>query len=273
RSLLRCGSGRSGTGWANDGTGDRAPQHSRGNGCCSSPGGRRCQQRTGSPDHSGSRRAHGAGGGFGLLSGNDGAGPADAHTGRSIRGDAVRGIRRTAAGVLPPVPIPSARDGGGAGGSNRHGRGFGIKRTRPAKWRDGFVSENSYSLQLLEPGSALLAVPDNDSNVSHSSADTDDVGGRPGNMEADLCIGNEGHCNKGVPSTGNQGDPHPLGLAVLEHPYGDTQECEQGQGLVGPCEVTPQQIESIGAALRKDQNHSHQREDDGGQAQALRLGA
>ena len=92
-------------------------------------------------------------------------------------------------------------------------------------------------------------------------------------MEADLCIGNEGHCNKGVPSTGNQGDPHPLGLAVLEHPYGDTQECEQGQGLVGPCEVTPQQIESIGAALRKDQNHRHQREDDGGQAQALRLRA
>ena len=37
--------------------------------------------------------AHGAGGGFGLLPGNDGAGPADAHTGRSIRGDAVRGIR------------------------------------------------------------------------------------------------------------------------------------------------------------------------------------
>ena len=64
RSLLRCGSGRSGTGWANDGTGDRAPQHSRGNGCCSSPGGRRCQQRTGSPDHGGSRRAHGAGGRF-----------------------------------------------------------------------------------------------------------------------------------------------------------------------------------------------------------------
>jgi len=68
-----------------------------------------------------------------------GAGPADAHTGRSIRGDAVRGIRRTAAGVLPPVPIPSARDGGGAGGSNRHGRGFGIKRTpsHPPRPPDG----------------------------------------------------------------------------------------------------------------------------------------
>ena len=112
-------------------------------------------------------------------------------------------------------------------------------KTRPATWRDGFVSENSYSLQLLEPGSALLAVPDNDANIGHSSADTDNVSGRPGNMEADLRVGDVGHCDEGVPGSGDQGDPHPLGLAVLEHPHRDAKECEQGQGLVGPSEVTP----------------------------------
>ena len=52
-------------------------------------------------------------------------------------------------------------------------------------------------------------------------------------MEADLRVGDVGHCDEGVPGSGDQGDPHPLGLAVLEHPHRDAKECEQGQGLVG----------------------------------------
>ena len=120
RGLLRCGSGRSGAGRANDGAGDRTPQHSGGHGHCSSPGGGRRRQRAGGPDHGGGRRAHGAGGGFGLLPGNNGAGPADAHTGRGLRSNAVRGVWRAAAGVVPPVPLFSARDGGCPGRADGH---------------------------------------------------------------------------------------------------------------------------------------------------------
>ena len=69
---------------------------------------------------------------------------------------------------------------------------------------------------------SLLAVPDNDANIGHSSADTDNVSGRPGNMEADLRVGDVGHCDEGVPGSGDQGieDEQPPGNAIIAHNEG-----------------------------------------------------
>ena len=56
---------------------------------------------------------------------------------------------------------------------------------------------------------------------------------------------------------------------MLIHPNGDTQESEQSQTLVCPCEVTPQDVEAIRAALGPHQDAGHHSEDSGRQSQTL----
>ena len=136
----------------------------------------------------------------------------------------------------------------------------------------GWVFWNWSGLQGLA-GATLVAVPEDHGNISDSGDDTNDVGAGPGNVEADLGVDDVGHGDEGIEAAGNQGDPNELLLAVLEHPDGDCQEGEQGQGLVGPCEVTPQDVEALGVQLGEDQDDGHQSEDDGRQAQTLAVGA
>mgnify|MGYP000068391594 CR=1 FL=1 len=126
---------------------------------------------------------------------------------------------------------------------------------------------------VCQAAGTLLTVPADDGNIHHSSSNADAVGHRPGHVEADLSVHDVGDGDEGIPSTGDQRHPNPLGLAVLEHPDGNGQEGEQGQGLVGPCEVTPQDSEALCIELCEHQDHSHQSEDHGGQTDTLALGA
>ena len=72
--------------------------------------------------------------------------------GGGLRSNAVRGVWRAAAGVVPPVPLFSARDGGCPGRADGHGRGSGIERTRPAKRRDGFCFSDTKGTSRLSRG-------------------------------------------------------------------------------------------------------------------------
>ncbi len=65
-------------------------------------------------------------------------------------------------------------------------------------------------------------------------------------METNLGVGNIGDADKGIETAGNQRNPSPFTLPVLKHPRGDAQEGKQGQGLIGPREVAPQDLEAIG---------------------------
>ena len=122
-------------------------------------------------------------------------------------------------------------------------------------------------------GGALAAVPDDDAHIEHSSRNADDIGIGPGDVEADLGVGDVGGADEAVEAAGDHGHPRILALAVLEHPDRDGQEGKQGQGLVGPGKVAPQDLEALVVELGEHQDHGHQGEDDGGQAQALALGA
>ena len=121
-------------------------------------------------------------------------------------------------------------------------------------------------------GSALLAVHAAAHNVSRSTHHADDVGGRPGDVEADVCVGDVGDADEGVEAAGDHGHPSPLALAVLEHPRGDAQEGKQGQRLVRPCEVTPQDHEAVAVGLGEHQNGDDQNEDGQSQLDALAVG-
>ena len=120
--------------------------------------------------------------------------------------------------------------------------------------------------------STLLAVHAAGHHIGDGAHHTDDVGGRPGDVEADVGVGDVGHADEGVEAAGDHGDPSPLTLAVLEHPRGDAQEGEQGQGLVGPCEVTPQDVEAVGIGLGEHEDGDDQREDGHSQLDALAVG-
>ena len=85
-------------------------------------------------------------------------------------------------------------------------------------------------------------------------------------------VGDVGHADEGVEAAGDHGDPSPLALAVLEHPRGDAQEGEQGQRLVGPCEVTPQDHEAVVVDLGEHEDGDDQREDGHSQLDALAVG-
>lgn len=85
-------------------------------------------------------------------------------------------------------------------------------------------------------------------------------------------VGDVGDADEGVEAAGDHGHPRPLALAVLEHPRGDAQEGEQGQRLVGPCEVAPQDHEAVVVDLGEHQDGDDQREDGQRQLDALAVG-
>ena len=85
-------------------------------------------------------------------------------------------------------------------------------------------------------------------------------------------VGDVGDADEGVEAAGDHGDPSPLALAVLEHPRGDAQEGKQGQRLVRPCEVTPQDVEAVGIGLGEHEDGDDQREDGHSQLDALAVG-
>ena len=76
-------------------------------------------------------------------------------------------------------------------------------------------------------GGALAAIPDDDAHIGHSGHNADDIGISPGDVEADLGIGDVGGADEAVEAAGDHGHPGVLALAVLEHPYRDGQEGEQ----------------------------------------------
>ena len=79
--------------------------------------------------------------------------------------------------------------------------------------------------------------------------------------EFDLCEmeGYEGFSSGMPETTASRDERHPciFASAGLKHPYRDRKECEQGQALVGPCEVSPQDVESVCIALCKYKDHSN----------------
>ena len=87
-----------------------------------------------------------------------------------------------------------------------------------------------------------------------------------------MCVGDVGDADEGVEAAGDHGHPSPLALAVLEHPRGDAQEGKQGQRLVRPCEVTPQDHEAVAVGLGEHQNGDDQNEDGQSQLDALAVG-
>ena len=56
----------------------------------------------------------------------------------------------------------------------------------------------------MQLGSALLAVYAAGDYISDGANHTDDVGGRPGDVEADVCVGDVGHADEGVEAAGIQ---------------------------------------------------------------------
>ena len=126
---------------------------------------------------------------------------------------------------------------------------------------------------LIEAASTLLAVPTDDTHIGDRQHGTNAIGNRPGQVEADGGVGNVGGADEGVEGTGNQRDPHELGLAVLKHPDGDAQEGKQGQSLVGPGKVTPQDVEAVGVELGEHQDHSDQGKHRNRQGQAFAIGS
>ena len=85
-------------------------------------------------------------------------------------------------------------------------------------------------------------------------------------------IGDVGGADEGVERAGNQRHPRKLTLAVLEHPHGDAQEGEQGQSLVGPCEVTPQNVEAVLVELGEHDDAGSQDKHRDGQTHTLAVG-
>ena len=136
------------------------------------------------------------------------------------------------------------------------------------------ISENAEGKALLggQLGGALLAVHAAAHHIGGGAHHTDDVGQRPGDVEADVGVGDVGHADESVEAAGDHGDPSPLTLAVLEHPRGDAQEGEQGQRLVGPCEVTPQDHEAGVVDLGEHEDGDDQCEVGHSQPDALAVG-
>ena len=118
----------------------------------------------------------------------------------------------------------------------------------------------------------LLAVHAAGDHIGHGAGNADDVGNGPGDVEANLRIGDIGHADECVPAAGDHGHPGPLCLAVFKHPHGDAHQGEQSQGLVGPGEVAPQDHEAVGVDLGPNQNGDDQDEDGQSQTDTLAVG-
>ena len=97
-------------------------------------------------------------------------------------------------------------------------------------------------------GGTLLAVPENGTCIGRGGTGPNGVSACPGHMEADSGVHDIGHSDKSVERTGDQGDSDERTLVVLKHPDGDCEESEQGQRLVGPGEVAPQNVETVGGS-------------------------
>lgn len=93
---------------------------------------------------------------------------------------------------------------------------------------------------------SLFAVPEKKTDVDHRGDSADDIGDVPGNIEADPGVGDIGHGDEHIKGGEEQGDPAPFAFVVFKHPDHDGGKGEQGQGLVGPGEVSPQGIEAGG---------------------------
>ena len=88
-------------------------------------------------------------------------------------------------------------------------------------------------------------------------------------METDLCVHDVGHGDEGVPGARDERHPGIFAAAGFKHPDGDRQECEERQRLVGPCEVTPENVEAVRVALGDDENDSDERKNDSREGDAL----
>lgn len=70
----------------------------------------------------------------------------------------------------------------------------------------------------------LFAVEDDAHEVYDCADNADDVGCRPGHIEADLSVHYVGDGDECIESTRDERHPNPLGLAVFKHPNCDADE-------------------------------------------------
>lgn len=107
----------------------------------------------------------------------------------------------------------------------------------------------------------FLAIPQQHCNICCRCDNTDDICAEPRDIEADLGICNICDRNKCIPCARDERHPDKLRPACLEHPYRDRKESEQGQALVRPCKISPEDIEPVSIALGKYKDHCNQYED------------
>ena len=124
----------------------------------------------------------------------------------------------------------------------------------------------------LHSRAALSAIQAQSHHIGDGEHHADDVGGGPGDVEADVRIGDVGGADEGVERARNQRHPRKLALAVFKHPHRDAQEGEQRQGLVGPCEVTPQNVEAVLVELGEHDDAGSQNKHRDGQTHTLAVG-
>ena len=91
---------------------------------------------------------------------------------------------------------------------------------------------------------SLFAVPEKETDVDYRAHSADDIGNVPGDVETDPGVGNVGHGDEHIKGGGDQRDPAPFAFVVFKHPDHDGGKGKQGQGLVGPGEVSPQGVEA-----------------------------
>ena len=116
---------------------------------------------------------------------------------------------------------------------------------------------------------AVFPVPEEQAAVYRRQNRADYIGAGPGDVKADFGVGNKGDGNESIESSGDQGHPCPLALAVFKEPHGNAGEGKEGEGLVCPGKIAPEDAEAGGDELGPDQNAGHKDVNNGGKAKAL----
>ena len=119
----------------------------------------------------------------------------------------------------------------------------------------------------------LLAVPEDNCQICQGEHRAYYVCAGPGDVEADLRVHDERAGDESVEHAGDHRNPCILCLTVAEHPDGYAGQCKEGERLVGPCEVAPQNVEAVDVELCPDKDTGHECKDDRREAETLAVGA
>lgn len=83
------------------------------------------------------------------------------------------------------------------------------------------------------------ALVEDEADVGQCKDERGDVGGGPAHVEADLGLADPGAADEGVEERRDERHPDEAQFLAASQEDGNTRQCEQSQGLVGPCEVVP----------------------------------